>query len=103
MNSLVRLYVKSKKSNISFIIVIIKHIYYRIQGKYIFASKSSIITGVKNIKTFSKLQMGIEEVAFMLSSDKTYLNIRGICSFKEITKSIDEQNVLIAGNPAKKS
>jgi acetyltransferase-like isoleucine patch superfamily enzyme len=77
MNSLVRLYIKSKKSSISFIIVIIKHIYYKIQGKNIFASKTTIIKGVKNITTFSKLQIGIEEVAFMLSSDKTYLNIKG--------------------------
>jgi acetyltransferase-like isoleucine patch superfamily enzyme len=77
MNSLVRFYIKSKKSDISFFIIIIKHIYYRILGKNIFASNSTKIRGVKNITTISKLQIGIEEVAFMLSSDKTFLNIEG--------------------------
>ncbi|MEY4455854.1 MAG: hypothetical protein RLY15_118 [Bacteroidota bacterium] len=77
MKLLVRLYKKSRKSDVSFLVVIIKHFYYRLLGKNIFASKSTKIRGVKKITTLSKLQVGLEEVSFMLSSDKTFLNIRG--------------------------
>ncbi|MCJ8319613.1 MAG: acyltransferase [Colwellia sp.] len=68
-------------SPLSFVIVILRFLYYRLYGKSIFVNNSKIY-GIKNIETNGVLQIGLFKNGLVDSSDKTLLRIEGklICS-----------------------
>jgi len=73
---------KCQKSDSSFILVIIRHLRYKVSGKNILANNKAIIKGVANIHTNGLLQVGIDYVGFMHKHDRTYLNINGSLLFQ---------------------
>jgi len=77
MKALARLYKKCKQSNVSFLVVLVRYIYFLFFGKRIFAYKNCTVIGLKNINTEGVLQVGIGQNSFMMNSDKTLLAIDG--------------------------
>lgn len=77
MEQIKKLYSVCKKSDSNFVIVLVKAIYYRIVGKNIIPHQNAIIRGVDNIQTKGRLFIGVANNDFTLSSDKTYLHIKG--------------------------
>jgi acetyltransferase-like isoleucine patch superfamily enzyme len=82
MHKLKVLIEKCRRSDSSLILVIIRHLWYKIQGKNILANNKTIIKGFSNIYTSGLLQIGVNYVGFMHKHDRTYLNINGSLIFQ---------------------
>lgn len=74
---------KCKSAGSNFLIVYFKYIFCRLfyQKKFLSHQKTSI-KRIKNISTKKILNIGVQYVGFMLSSDRTFLNIQGKLIFK---------------------
>jgi acetyltransferase-like isoleucine patch superfamily enzyme len=77
MNKFLTLYKKCKEGKVSFVIVLVRYIYFFIFRKNILAYSNCTINGLKNITTNGILQVGISPNSFMMNSDKTLLEIEG--------------------------
>ena len=73
---------RSRHADTNVIFAVLKSAYYRIHGKKIWAHHHVKIRGLKNIATTDWLKIGTSPTPFLLSSDKTYLNIKGKLIFK---------------------
>jgi len=82
MSKLKALIETCRKSDSSFLLVIIRHIRYKMAGKKILANNKVIIKGLKNIHTTGLLQIGMSYVGFAHKDDITYLNINGNLIFQ---------------------
>jgi acetyltransferase-like isoleucine patch superfamily enzyme len=72
------LYKKCRRSNSSFLIVILRLVFYRIIYNKIFLLHQNVkINGVKNIDAKERVEIGMGYVGFIHKSDKTLLNIKG--------------------------
>jgi acetyltransferase-like isoleucine patch superfamily enzyme len=71
-----------KRSKSSFLIVLIKYLYYKIiKKKNIAAHQRACIEGINNITTVGLLKVGIDAPGFTHNSDLTYLKIDGKAKF----------------------
>ena len=78
MNQILALFKKCKKSESSFIIVLIRYLLIKIyHNKSILLHQKVRIKGLKSIETQNLLEIGIAYVGFIHKSDKTFLNING--------------------------
>lgn len=73
---------KCRESDSSFILVIIRYLYYKILGINILANNKVIIKRFRNIQTNGLLQIGMDYVGFIHKYDRTYLNINGNLIFE---------------------
>jgi acetyltransferase-like isoleucine patch superfamily enzyme len=77
MNRIVKLYKVCRNSNTCFTCLVLKFVYYKLQGKNILAHQNTRINKLKNIRINGLLRVGIENVGFTHPKDITYLNIKG--------------------------
>jgi len=77
MKDLQRLYALCKKSNSTFLIVLLRHVYYRMKGRTIFAHQRAIIVNPDHITTQGPLKVGLDYAGFAHQHDVTYLNVDG--------------------------
>ncbi|MDZ4668221.1 MAG: acyltransferase [bacterium] len=78
MRRIISLYKKCKKSDSSFILVLIRLLTTRLfYGKTMLIHQHAEIKGLKNIEVKGVLEIGIGYVGFAHRLDKTYLNING--------------------------
>lgn len=75
--TLIKLYKKCRRSDTSFLILIIKALYYKLRKKNILVHQRVTIKGLNNIQTDGLLTVGIDYIGFSDRSDKTLLNIKG--------------------------
>lgn len=68
-------------ARISFVLVALSHLGYRLRKKNILASNKVTIYGLKNISTSGLLRVGLANVGFMNRHDRTFLNIAGKIDF----------------------
>ncbi len=66
----------------NFLIVILKSLYYRLNGKRIFAHRHCSIRGLSKIIIGNRLDIGLRYQGFSYKSDHTYLNIEGVLRFQ---------------------
>lgn len=83
IHNLKRLIRKCRKSDSSFLLVVIRHIFHKIAGRNILANNKVIIKGLRNIHTSGLLQIGMGYAAFMHKHDVTYLNVKGSLIFQD--------------------
>lgn len=69
-------------ARISFVLVALSHLGYRLRKKNILASNKVTIYGLKNISTSGLLRVGLANVGFMNRHDRTFLNIAGKIDFQ---------------------
>jgi len=67
----------------SFLIVVLRHLYFRMRGRKILASKNVMIRGLDNITTVGPLLAGINYVGFIHPDERTYINVRGKLKFSD--------------------
>ncbi|MFP5041218.1 acyltransferase [Parasediminibacterium sp. JCM 36343] len=77
MKKLKKLFYSCRKSGSNFLIVLLKHIFYRAKRKNIVADHNAIIKGVSNIIIKGFLKVGISPVGFTHNKDVTLLNVSG--------------------------
>jgi acetyltransferase-like isoleucine patch superfamily enzyme len=77
IRKLVRFYRKCAASNISVAVVAIVYLKMRFRGLNIMCCPGCFIRGIKNITSTGFVQVGMDDIGFMMPSDKTYLNIQG--------------------------
>lgn len=70
-------------ARISFILVALSYLCYRLRKKNILASNKVTIYGLKNISTSGLLRLGLANVGFMNRYDRTFLNIAGKLDFQK--------------------
>lgn len=75
--ALIKLFKKCRRSDTSFLILMIKALYYKFRKKNILAHQRVNIKGLENIQTDGLLTVGIDYIGFSDKSDKTLLNIKG--------------------------
>jgi acetyltransferase-like isoleucine patch superfamily enzyme len=71
------LYKLCKKSDTSFICLVLRFIYYRSQEKLLLLHQRAIVKGVQNIYTQGFLTVGVNYCGFLHKKDVTLLNIQG--------------------------
>jgi acetyltransferase-like isoleucine patch superfamily enzyme len=77
MDDLKKLLKICKLSNSNFLIVAIKHIFYKLKGKNIISDRKTTIKGLSNIATNGLFKVGLDYVGFTNNKDATYLNVKG--------------------------
>ncbi len=77
MDKLKQIYNQCRKSNSTFLIVLIRYFLYRLSGKTILAHQKAVIKGAGNISTKGPVKVGITYVGFVHNEDVTFLNIDG--------------------------
>ena len=78
-----KLWDECRRARISFILVALTHLGYRLRKKNILASNNVTIYGLKNISTSGLLRLGLANVGFMNRHGQTFLNIAGKLIFKQ--------------------
>jgi NDP-sugar pyrophosphorylase family protein len=81
MGELKNIFRTCKQSNSNFLVVLIKFIYFKLNGKYIYCHQNAIIKGSENITTKGLVKIGVDYVGFTHSKDITYLNVGGKLDF----------------------
>ena len=82
MNKLIGLYKRCRLSGCRFLVVLLRHILFRLRGKNIVPHHKASFKGAKNIETKGVLRVGMSYVSFMHRSDITFLNIKGKLIFE---------------------
>jgi len=82
MKDLKLLIEKCRNSHSSFILVVLRYLFYRVLGKNILANQRAIVRGARNIYSDGLVQIGMSRCGFMHKNDWTYLNVRGKLIFK---------------------
>ena len=81
IKSVITQYNNCRTSGTNFFVMAYRHLLYRMKGKNIKCHQKVTISGVENITTNGVVSIGIDEVGFMLPSDKTFINVRGRIQF----------------------
>lgn len=82
-NNFRKLWDECRKARISFILVALTHLGYRLRKKNILAGNKVTIYGLINISTSGLLRVGLANVGFMNRHDQTFLNIAGKIDFQQ--------------------
>jgi acetyltransferase-like isoleucine patch superfamily enzyme len=77
MNSFKNIYFECRKIRATFSFVMLRTLYYRLNGKRIISSNRVSIYGLKNIQTKGLLKIGIDYVGFMDRYDRTLIRNTG--------------------------
>jgi len=77
-----KLWAKCRKVKCSFLLVLLRHVYFRLRGKNILTSNRVTIYGLENITCADSLTIGLNYVGFMSRYDRTLLDIKGKLDFR---------------------
>jgi len=82
LSNLSKLRGKCRKVRSSFLLALLRHLFFRLRGKNILTSNGVTIYGLQNISTTDSLTIGLNYVGFMSRHDRTLVNVCGRLDFR---------------------